>query len=321
MSKAQFLLLTLASFGFSSAAAQESETTKELKTFKDCDICPEMVVLPAGEVELGAYPHEAYRRSFDRQRSKAKIAKPFAMAKTETTLAMFRQFMAETNLEQPPMVYQGKTFEGCNYFDGKTYGFVTNHNWDNPGYPQREDEPVVCVSWTDATAFAAWVSQKAGRTYRIPSSVEFEYAFRAGAATPWSWGNDPSKACEHGNIADRTFGDAYPARSTFGCDDGFTFPAAVAVYKANAFGLHDMLGNVWEWTNDCWHVDLSNAPVDGSSYLKEDDGDCSVRVPKGGGWTSSPAWARAAARSPDGHQYRSFMLGFRLAADFDPKAE
>lgn len=289
----------------------------EPQTFKDCEDCPEMVIIPAGSVMIGSYETEAYWRKRERPRQKATIAKPFAMAKTETTLASFRKFMAETNHAQPPMVYKGETFEGCNYFDGTRYGYVRNHNWNNPGYPQRENAPVVCVSWADAAAFAKWVSQKAGRTYRVPSSVEFEYAMRAGSETPWTWGTDPSKACEYANIGDQTFGRAYPLRDTFNCNDGYQYATRVGQYKANAFGLHDMLGNAWEWSNDCWHEDLTNAPLDGSSWLEEDGGQCTVRTPKGGGWTSAPSWARASARSPDGHQYRSFMLGFRLAADVE----
>lgn len=140
---------------------------------------------------------------------------------------------------------------------------------------------------------------------------------RAGSETPWTWGTDPSSACEYANIADQTLARHYANRASFNCNDGYLYTTSVGKFKPNAFGLYDMLGNAWEWTNDCWHDDLKKAPLDGSSWLEEAGGDCTARTPKGGGWISGPAWARAAVRSKDGEHYRSFMLGFRLAADVD----
>lgn len=287
------------------------------ETFQDCEDCPEMVVIPSGNVMIGSYETEAYRRKGERGKQKAKIKKPFAMGKTEVTLRQYRQFVTETGHEGAAMVFRGQTYEGCNYFDGKGYGFVKNHNWDNPGFPQREEEPVLCVSWSDATAFAEWVSEKTGRTYRVPSTVEFEYAMRAGTETPWVWGTDPASACEYANIADETLALKHPKRASFNCSDGYLYATSVGKFKPNTFGLYDMLGNAWEWTNDCWHDDLKKAPTDGSSWQEEDGGDCTARTPKGGGWISGPAWSRASVRSKDGEHYRSFMLGFRLAADIE----
>ena len=289
------------------------------ETFLDCEVCPEMVVIPAGQVTLGSHADEAYSTSRDRPKQRARIRENFAMAKTEVTLAQFRQFMTESNHQQQSMVYQGTTYVGCNYFDGKRYGYVQRHSWEDPGFPQNEESPVVCVSWSDATAYAQWLSEKTGRQYRVPSTVEFEYALRAGNDTPWPWGNNPDQACDHANIADRTFSGRYPSRPNFDCDDGYVFVARVAQFEANAFGLYDMIGNAWEWTDDCWHDDLSKAPLDGRAYLDRDDGDCDARTPKGGGWISGPGWSRAAARSKDGQHYRSYMLGFRVASALSKK--
>jgi len=307
-----FVSSVLAAFTVLFPAHGENETT-----IKDCETCPEMVVIPGGSVVIGSYESEAYRRRGERPKQTATIESSFALSKTETTLRQYREFVAETGYVGKPAVFRGSIYEGCNYFDGKGYGYVRNHNWDNPGYPQREDEPVVCVSWSDATAYANWMSSKTGRNYRLPSTVEFEYAMRAGSEAPWSWGTDPSQACEHGNIGDETLARTWPKRASFNCDDGYLFLASVGKFEANAFGLHDMLGNAWEWTDDCWHDDLSDSPLDGSPWLSENDGNCDARVPKGGGWISGPAWARAAVRSRDGADYRSFMLGFRLAADLE----
>lgn len=287
------------------------------KTFTDCKKCPEMVVIPAGSVYIGSSEDEIDRKSFDRPRIMASIEQEFALAKTEVTLAQFRVFMEETQYKSVVPERDGEPLIGCNYFDGKSYGYVRSHNWQNPGYPQREDAPVVCVSWSDANAYAEWLSKKTGRTYRVPSSVEFEYASRAGSSAPWFWGTDSEKACEYANIGDRAFAQQYPSRPSFPCDDGYVYTASVAKFKPNAYGLYDMVGNAWEWTNDCFHTDLSDAPIDGSSWLAEAEGECIYRTPKGGSWISGIAWSRAAVRSRDQAHYKSFMLGFRVAAAVD----
>lgn len=282
--------------------------------FKDCKECPDMVVIPAGEVYIGSYKEEIGRKKRERDRVLAKIDKSFAMAKTEVTLAQYRIFMEETKYKSKLGYYKGEPLVGCNYFDGKSYGYVAEHNWKNPGYPQRETDPVVCVSWSDAEAYAKWLTKKTGRTYRVPSAVEFEYASRAGSSTPWYWGTDPAEACDYANIGDRAFAAKFPTRASFPCEDGYIFTTKVGRFKPNNFGLYDMVGNAWEWTNDCFHNDLTNTPADGSSLTDNTDDACAWRTPKGGGWISGVAWSRAAVRSRDGADYKSFMLGFRVAA-------
>ena len=289
------------------AAAQDS--------FRDCDACPEMVIVPAGSVVIGSHPDTMHRKQRERDRQQARIAQPFAMARTEVTLGQYRAFVAATGHDTVRPLRDGKPLAGCNYFDGAGYGFVARHTWDNPGYAQHEDDPVVCVSWRDADSYANWLSTQTGRRYRVPSTVEFEYALRAGSAAPWFWGTSADQACEYANVADQAFGRVYPERPRFACNDRYVYTAPVGRFKPNAFGLHDMIGNAWEWTNDCWHDDLSRSPLDGSPWLAEDGGDCDARVPKGGSWISGAGWARAAVRSRDGADYRSFMLGFRVAAE------
>jgi len=289
----------------------------ENKVFTDCDKCPEMIVVPAGSVYIGSHEVEIGRKKGERPRVKATIAKPFAIAKTEVTIAQFRIFMEETKHKSNIAVWKGEPLVGCNYYDGKSYGYIANHSWENPGYPQREDAPVVCVSWSDADAYAKWLSKKTGRKYRVPSSVEFEYASRAGSENPWFWGTNPEMACEYANIGDRTFAHQFPKRPSFPCDDGYVFTASVGKFKPNDFGLYDMVGNAWEWTSDCYHEDLSKGPVDGNAWEDSDGGDCIFRTPKGGSWISGIAWSRAAVRSRDGADYKSFMLGFRVAAEVE----
>ncbi len=286
-------------------------------SFTDCQGCPEMVIIPEGSVFIGSYEDEIGRKRAERNRIKATISKPFAMAKTEVTLRQFRLFMESTDYKSTTPVRDGEPLIGCNYYDGKSYGYVQGHSWENPGYPQREDAPVVCVSWSDATAYAKWLTEKTGRKYRVPSTVEFEYASRAGSSTPWYWGTDPQQACEYANLGDRTFANQFPSRPSFPCDDGYVFTASVAKFKPNQYGLFDMVGNAWEWTNDCFQLDLKDAPIDGSSWVDNKEDACQWRTPKGGSWISGIGWSRAAVRSRDGADYKSFMLGFRVAADVD----
>ncbi len=297
------------------AMAGAVDTAQAAETYTDCDDCPTMVVIPAGSIDIGSDPGSIYRRPGERPRQRVTIAEPFAMAQTEVTLAQYRTFVAETGHESELPIVDGKPLVGCNYFDGASYGFVRRHGWENPGIPQREDEPVVCVSWSDANAYAAWLSERTGRAYRVPSTTEFEYALKGGTDTAWFWGDDAADACTYANVADQAFARRYPERPTFGCNDRYIYMTGVASFEPNPFGLYDMHGNAWEWTSDCWHDDLAGAPLDGSAWLDEDGGDCTARTPKGGGWISGPAWVRPAVRSRDGQHYRSFMLGFRVAAD------
>lgn len=285
-----------------------------IKIFKDCPDCPEMAIIPPGSVFIGSHEEEIGRKRAERPRIKATIEQPIAIATKEVTLAQFRTFMKESGYESVIPEREGKPLIGCNYYDGKSYGYVAKHNWEYPGYPQREDAPVVCVSWSDAAAYAKWLSEKTGRQYRVPSTVEFEYASRASQASPWYWGTDPRKACEYANIGDRTFANQYPSEPIFPCTDGYVYTASVGKFKPNDFGLYDMVGNAWEWTNDCFQMDLTNAPTNGESLISGDEVDCTYRTPKGGSWISGIGWSRAAVRSRDFAHYKSFMLGFRVAA-------
>ncbi|WP_298503805.1 formylglycine-generating enzyme family protein [uncultured Maribacter sp.] len=299
---------------FSSLKIAEKEKGQ---LFRDCDQCPEMVVIPSGSVYVGSYEEEIGRKKGERKRVLATIANSFALAKTEVTLGQYRVFMEETKYKSNQAFYKGEPLVGCNYFDGKSYGYVAEHNWKNPGYPQRETDPVVCVSWSDADAYAQWLSKKTGRMYRVPSAVEFEYASRAGSSSPWYWGTDPTEACDYANVGDRAFAKKFPTRASFSCTDGYVFTTRVGRFKPNKFGLYDMVGNAWEWTSDCFQKDLTNAPIDGSAWLENDNKECGARTPKGGSWISGIAWSRAAVRSRDGADYKSFMLGFRVAAEID----
>jgi formylglycine-generating enzyme required for sulfatase activity len=160
----------------------------------------------------------------------------------------------------------------------------------------RGRRPVIKVSWDDARAYVAWLAKKTGKGYRLLSEAEWEYAARAGSTTAYPWGQEPGT--NRANFSGS--GSQWSGEQT----------APVGRFKANAFGLFDMIGNVWEWTQDCWNDSYAGAPKDGSAWLK---GDCGRRVVRGGSWVYGPENARAAFRFRDGPGGRYSFLGFRLA--------
>ena len=165
----------------------------------------------------------------------------------------------------------------------------------------RADRPVVSVSWEDAQSYVSWLSRQTGEEYRLPTEAEWEYAARAGTTTKYSWGN--AIGVNRTNCP----GDQ--------CGDRWKYTAPVGSFPANAWGLHDMHGNVWEWVQDCWNGNYAGAPVDGSAWLS---GDCSVRVVRGGSWFIDPRNLRAAYRSWFSSGFRLFISGFRVARTLTP---
>lgn len=275
------------------------------ETFQDCEHCPEMVVIPSGEGMIGVGPYEANRKRGDLPLRSVTIAYRLAVAKTETTRAQYRRFMAESGHHMAD--------DGCNTWgSNRILGYVKAHNWDSPGIPQNEQHPVICVSHGDATAYAAWLAKKTGRPYRLLSSTEWEYAARAGTRGPWFWGTANADACDYANVGDANFRRNFTYAPVFNCDDGYEHTAPVGSYKPNGWGLHDMLGNAWEWTDDCLHRESKNPPTDGRPWLEEDGGECDRRIPRGGGWVSGTDWVRAGAQAADRAIYHSQLLGFRV---------
>ena len=171
------------------------------------------------------------------------------------------------------------------------------HPSDDRGWG-RGDRPVINVSWDDVQFFIDWLNRKTGGNYRLPSEAEWEYAARAGAKTKYSWGDDIGN-----NRANcRGCGSQW--------DDKRTAP--VGSFPANAWGLHDMHGNVWEWVQDCWHDGYEGAPTDGSAWTS---GDCDWRMVRGGSWHYGPWYLRSANRGRGDRSNRSYNIGFRLAQD------
>ncbi|HMK61530.1 MAG TPA: formylglycine-generating enzyme family protein [Dissulfurispiraceae bacterium] len=204
----------------------------------------------------------------------------FSMGVYEVTNAQFRKFKADHNSGS----YEGLALNG-------------------------DKQPAVFVSWEDAIAYAKWLSGKTGQKFRLPTEAEWEYACRASTKSSRFWGNNPDDACVYANVADSTAKKRWSRWTTFACDDKYAVSAPVGSYKPNAFGLYDMLGNVWEWTQDIYNSEAySKLPKNNPVYA----GAGEYRVMRGGGWSNGPMGIRCSHRvglSPDfGHH----ALGFRL---------
>jgi formylglycine-generating enzyme required for sulfatase activity len=194
--------------------------------------------------------------------------------------------------------------------------FKTQHNsGTSDGVSLGEDnQPAVNISWEDAVAFAEWLSKKSGQTYRLPTEAEWEYAARAGTTASRFWGNNPDEACKYANVADLTAKEKRPKWTVFPCTDGYVVASPVGSFPANDYGLHDVLGNVWEWCEDVYNSEAyEKLPKDNPVYR----GAGEYRVMRGGGWSNGPLGIRSSHRvglSPDfGHH----SLGFRLVRIVD----
>ena len=295
-------------------------------TLSDCADCPQLVVIAAGEFTMGSPASESGRFEHEGPQHAVRVARPFALGKSEITFAEFQRFVQEAGYRTEAERDVGKT--GCFAFNFSNRAATKNDwqpgtSWRNPGFEQTtERDPVVCVSWNDAQAYVRWLSAKSGKSYRLPTEAQWEYAARAGTQTARPWGDDPAQACAFANVADQSTyrtgvgpgSKTWSRSSRHECNDGRYLTAPAGSYKANAFGLFDMLGNAWEWTEDCWNAAYQGAPAEGSAWLA---GDCTRRVIRGGSWGNEPRLARSATRERELAGFRRPTLGFRVARTLD----
>lgn len=290
-------------------AAAQTDRSAAGPLLKDCADCPEMVAIPAGRFLMGAAPGEEAREQLSepfRHRSLPQHAvnvARFYAGKFEITRGQYRVF-AETT---------GRGSDGCFAWTGTVFEKDPAKDWRNPGFAQDDSHPAACVSWEDASAYALWLGRRTGRAYRLLTEAEWEYAARAETTTTRFWGDDGDTACGHANGADLTTAAQVPGAAQWTvarCDDRHAHTAPVGRFRANAFGLHDMLGNVAEWTQDCWNGNYDGAPADGRAWAT---GDCALRAVRGGAWDDSPVGVRAAYRVGSPTVIRVNTRGFRVA--------
>jgi formylglycine-generating enzyme required for sulfatase activity len=288
-------------------------------TFADCGDCPTMVTIPAGSATLGSTPEErapagALPLFGDREGPTYRVtfAKPYAIARTEVTRDQYAAFVAATRRPDPATC-------GVHVARGDTWGPQPGYSWRTPGFEQTGNDPAVCVSYDDAVAYTRWLAAKTGKPYRLPSDAEWEYAARAGTDTPWPWGASAEAGCAAANILSAGTGIALGWPKSIGdrfvCANLRSFTQPVASYPANAFGLHDMIGNAFEWAADCDSPDNRDAHADGSARTT---GDCTRHYLKGGAF-HTPFWlTRAAVRgAPIPADLHMFAIGFRVARSIE----
>jgi formylglycine-generating enzyme required for sulfatase activity len=230
-------------------------------TFKDCDDCPEMVVIPLGTFLMGSKddPFAKTPPSKDEQPQHLVSIRSFSIGKYEVTQEQWYSLMGNT-----PSNFKGRTL------------------------------PVEQVSWNDTQEFIQKLNAKTGKTYRLPTEAEWEYAARAGSQTEFSFGDNESELGKYSWFYSNSSNQTHP----------------VGEKQPNAFGLFDMHGNVWEWTQDCWNENYVGAPNDGSAWTQ---GDCSRRVLRGGSWNYNPQVLRSAFRGRFTTAFRNDNVGFRVA--------
>jgi formylglycine-generating enzyme required for sulfatase activity len=261
--------------------------------FKDCAECPEMVVAPAGTFVMGSPPTEPEREGERENQVLVGIAKPFAIGAFAVTRGEFAAFVAATNY-----VVDG----GCYFWTGKTWEERLDRSWRSPGFSQDERHPVTCVDLKAAKAYASWLSDKTGKAYRLPSETEREYATRAGTDTPFSSGYSISTdAANYNGTIPSALGPSGEWRQR---------TVRVDSFSPNPWGLYNVHGNVWDWTDDCWNEGNAGNPRDGSVRTT---GDCTWRVARGGAWNYSPTYLRSAYRYWNLPHNRSGVQGFRVA--------
>ena len=248
---------------------------KPREIFRECEHCPEMVVVPAGELLMGSPRSEPERSPDEGPQRVIVFAKPFAVGRFAVTFEEWDACVADG---------------GCDAYAPSDEGFG------------RGRRPAINVSWYDAKSYVAWLSGKTGRDYRLLSEAEWEYAARAGTDTPFWWGASLSSARANYN------GNVVSALSEKGEYRARTMP--VDAFAPNPFGLYQVHGNVYDWVEDCFNETYEGAPSDGSAWLT---GDCQRRAHRGGSWFSNPWALRSAARNRNFALTRFNFIGFRVA--------
>lgn len=255
-------------------SARAQEKRQPGEFFIDCPTCPEMVVVPPGSFRMGSFDAEKFGWDDERPAHRVTIRLPFAVGVHEVTFA-----------EWDACVSAG----GCGGY----------HPYDQ-GWG-RDRRPVIHVSWDDAQRYVHWLSRQTGEQYRLLSEAEWEYVARAGTRRhSWYYGMTWSRPCQF--IIERS-----------GCPER-EGTAPVGSVDANPFGLYDILGNVWEWTEDCWQDNYQGAPDDGGAWRS---GYCSYRVVRGGSWYWGEPWSRSAIRGWNPRGFRAKNVGFRVARNIN----
>ncbi|WP_030131476.1 formylglycine-generating enzyme family protein [Pseudomonas sp. QTF5] len=287
-----FSLKTLPALAFAAVVAslmpgiaQAAASAPPGKIFKDCKDCPEMVVLPTGTFTMGTPDNEVGREPDEGPLHPVTFAKPLAISRFQVLAGEWDAYLRDTGYVMP----DGDTRPGRECKAGV------------PRYERTARHPAVCMDFPEVNAYVTWLSKKTGKHYRLVSESLREYAARAGSSGPFPFPFDEGKEysiAKHAN--------------TYGAADGYNFTSTAGTFPANAFGVYDMHGNVYEWTADCYNENYVGAPSDGSAWLT---GDCKARRIRGNDWGEAPVFSRSGNRNATYPDTRGDWIGFRVARD------
>jgi formylglycine-generating enzyme required for sulfatase activity len=285
---------------------------------RDCAACPELALVPPGQFQMGSAPDapELDPASGESPPVTLAFSRPFMVSRREITVGEFRRFVEATGAKAAP---------GCRVWSGGQWIQDPDRGWRDPGFAAapRDDEPVVCVNWDDARAYAEWLAAETGKRYRLPSEAEWEYVARGGTSYPRFWGENDSRedlvlsmACDYANVYDASAVDALGLTGPNArCSDRAPMLAPAGQYKPNAFGVHDIIGNAREWVMDCYTASYAGRPQDARAWTWQ--GGCELKGVRGGSFASRPRDARAPARSAAPASLRQSDLGFRVVRDYE----
>jgi formylglycine-generating enzyme required for sulfatase activity len=296
--------------------APTSQPSKNLTLDLGNGASMKLVLIPAGKFIMGS-PETEGGRDKNEVQHEVTISKPFYMGITHVTVDQFAAFVKDTGYHT-----DAEKAGYCYNFELKDGNLVVNPtlkgcSWRNPAFEQKGDHPVMQISWNDTEAFCAWLSKKTGKTVTLPTEAQWEYACRAGTTTAYPWGNNMDDGKGWANLADQSLRKVAPNKpwGFFNWDDGFAFTSPVGSYKANAFGLYDVIGNAYEWCQDRYG-DYEKGPVRDPSHIEAnaDNPRHTIRVLRGATWFAcNPRECRSASRLKIDHSDRFGDYGFRVA--------
>ncbi len=281
---------------------------------RDCEHCPEMVVIPAGTAIVGASAEDKFRNADELPERRFTVREPFAVSRYEITRDQYEAFVRATERPVGADCLTDRRKRGDWQLDAAT-------TFRDPGFTQTGDHPVACVNWGEAQAYVAWLNQQTDGGYRLLTEAEWEYVARGGATQnlTYPWGNDQAKGCPFANVLDRTALQTYGGMDTSGykvydpmeCADGRLNTSPVGSLQPNGFGVYDMIGNVSEWVADCYSA--SRDQLSESGVPPASDGVCARRIAKGGSWGTLAHNVRTAERLPYPGTHRDDSIGIRVA--------
>lgn len=338
MGKRFLQFLAVFFFGCLAPLQAQQSVPKPFSTLKDCDKCPELVVLPPGKFLMGASAEDrklvdAHTFASEQPQHQVTIGYSFAIGRFEVTVEEFAAYVAETGaktggecmIRTPDLgpnagKYTGTPKAGTQVLPGLVY--ISDGSFTNPGAAVTPRHPATCISRREAKAYLAWLSKKTGRSYRFPTEAEWEYAVRAGSTTPFHFGGGLKELCRFGNFADRNA--PYHAKLLAQCAENPSLEGLVAAgsFQPNAWGLHDMIGNAFEFIEDCAMPNYAGAPADGSPWWPAGGSNACRNFATRGYFFDSPGQLlRSAARChASTWDERSNALTIRVAVSLDANA-